>query len=296
VPNNTTTDAIASSNNLSLATAFTGLVVGPGGFPMDVIDYWIVPSATGGNVTLTYTGADFGDMAITIEEFSDVARTISTGSFALSMPSQQFTLNATRFYAVRIEGTAIESTAMYNLTLASGTLPVQLISFKGAYADDYIQLNWATASEINSDFFDIERSIEGKNFVNIGRVQAYGTSNTLKTYQFKDELTKNVLQYYRLKQVDKDGSFQYSRIIAVSREKSTPTKVYPNPATNLVIVEAKNADPIKSMTIYNAIGQIVLTENRISNVLNINTLHKGIYILELTTEAGIIEKLRLIKE
>lgn len=93
-------------------------------------------------------------------------------------------------------------------------LPVELIGFHGKKVGLYNELEWVTASEKNAQYFNVERSLDGKTFAKVGQVQAAGNSNTLKNYSFKDQAEGIV--YYRLKQVDFDGALEYSKVIALN--------------------------------------------------------------------------------
>ena len=93
-------------------------------------------------------------------------------------------------------------------------------------------VNWVTASEINNNYFDVERCEDGISFVKIGNVQGAGNSNETKMYSLIDK-KPDPKNYYRLKQVDFDGKYTYSGIIALSKQnKNDNLSVYPNPATN----------------------------------------------------------------
>ena len=182
------------------------------------------------------------------------------------------------------------------MRLAAGiALPVHLLTFTSKTEAGQIKLNWATANEINSDYFDVERSMDAKVYQKIGTIQAFGTTSTVQNYQFIDVSAKNGIQYYRLKQVDKDGSFEYSRTIAVAKEKNTTSKLYPNPAKDIVVLENKNPDSIKSLTVYNSMGQTVLIDIKSTNVLNISTLQTGLYFLEVKMEGNFKEIITFIK-
>jgi hypothetical protein len=115
------------------------------------------------------------------------------------------------------------------------TLPVTLIDFKAKYnaADNSVLLKWTTAQEINSRLFEIQRSTDGGiTFNAIGTVSAAGNSTTEMNYQFTDFHPQKGRNLYRLKQVDIDNHFEYSRIAAVNlqSDKSSYFSVYPNPA------------------------------------------------------------------
>ncbi|WP_425391880.1 hypothetical protein [Ekhidna sp.] len=94
-------------------------------------------------------------------------------------------------------------------------LPVQLLYFN-ASAENHVDLNWATATETNNDYFSIERSEDGINFNEIGRVPGMENSNKKVIYNFKDKSPSASVLYYRLKQVDFDGQYEYFNILRVS--------------------------------------------------------------------------------
>ncbi|MEP6711111.1 MAG: T9SS type A sorting domain-containing protein [Ferruginibacter sp.] len=129
-----------------------------------------------------------------------------------------------------------------NQTNASGTLtiqsllPVSLVTFTARAINNKVQLNWETSSEINNAFFEIERSADGFNFKAIGKVKGNGTSTLIHNYGFADEVPAYGNNYYRLKQTDIDGHFEYSNIVKVSFsiKELVMGNVYPNPAKDVL--------------------------------------------------------------
>lgn len=101
-------------------------------------------------------------------------------------------------------------------------LPVKLTQFSAENYDNHIELNWATSEEIQADFFEIQRSTNGKTWTSAGQTTASGSEQGLTQYSFHDEGPGDGLIYYRLKMVDKDGSFAFSKIVSTFREE------YPN--------------------------------------------------------------------
>lgn len=95
-------------------------------------------------------------------------------------------------------------------------------------------LDWTTATEVNSDFFEVQRSGDGHEFIPIGRVMAKGFSNSISDYQFKDVQPLKGMSYYRLRQVDEDGTDEFTNIVAVNFTKST-LSVFPNPVADKII-------------------------------------------------------------
>jgi Secretion system C-terminal sorting domain/Endonuclease/Exonuclease/phosphatase family/Family of unknown function (DUF5689) len=186
---------------------------------------------------------------------------------------------------------------MAKFNLGSLPVPVELLSFSGQLIDKQtVRLDWATSSEINSNYFSIERSTDGKDFKAIEQVKAAGNSNQKINYTFDDNsfLATNNVVYYRLKQVDFNGAFKYSKTVAIYTEitKNTPIKVYPNPAKNTISVD--NSASIKSINIYNLQG-VLMAKSLINNV-DISTFSAGIYLLEVENTEGSLSRIKFVKE
>lgn len=168
------------------------------------------------------------------------------------------------------------------INLNQTPLPVELISFEATAIKNQTQLNWQTASEINSDKFEIERSTNGNSWSKIGEVKAATNSSHLLNYEFYD-LQPNVSNYYRLKQIDLDGTFVYSSMRFVKFHQVS-LQVYPNPVTNLLNVEVPSVG-VHYLVLRNSLGQIIFN---FSDQLNEDEMLKfdfteyasGIYYLE----------------
>ena len=116
-------------------------------------------------------------------------------------------------------------------------LPLQFLTFKGALQKNTTILQWETANEVNTSHFEVERSIDGNNFRLIGTVEAAGNSTGTLKYSHVDD--KALLQsatklYYRLKQVDEDGSFTYSKTIIIALNSDYTVSMHPNPITDVL--------------------------------------------------------------
>lgn len=132
--------------------------------------------------------------------------------------------------------TATSTFSPFTIGSASGAenpLPVELLSFAGEIKDGVVILNWSTATELNNDFFEIERSHDGVSFSKIGQVDGNGTTQTVTDYVFEDRVPFTGISFYRLKQVDFDGVFEYSFVISVNNETILGLDVLlaPNPTT-----------------------------------------------------------------
>jgi hypothetical protein len=174
----------------------------------------------------------------------------------------------------------------------TGPLPVQMLSFNADAEDGYNMLHWSTASEVNNSGFVVERSRDGNEFNRIGFVAGAGNASSVNEYSFKDSDIGSDVLYYRLKQVDNDGAFEYSQVIAIKNTTKTPfaiKSVYPNPfSKEIAIVFNKVAlEPIR-IKIFNAEGQIVIDESyaafRNNLFINTESLQAGLYFI--TVESG----------
>jgi Secretion system C-terminal sorting domain len=173
---------------------------------------------------------------------------------------------------------------------SQASLPVELVSFTGKTKQGKALLTWATASEKNNAGFDIEKSFDGKNFDKIAFVKGNGISTITQNYNFTDNnFTQNA--YYRLKQVDIDGTFDYSKTIALNTEGSknkSVIKSYPNPVSDLLTVETSVAET-SQLEIIDAVGRVVFKQNVESGNYQISTtdLVKGMYIVRLSNKNDI---------
>ncbi|HRH57930.1 MAG TPA: M64 family metallopeptidase [Chitinophagales bacterium] len=172
-------------------------------------------------------------------------------------------------------------------------LPVEMISFTGKAQDNNTTLlEWKTASEKNNDYFEIQHSKETIEWESIGTLRGNGFSNQPVSYSFIDENPYDGINYYRLKQVDFDGKFEYSYKIAVnfetplSKTKEQKFTVYPNPASgNEIWIKSEqeiNSDNAIDVRIYNSIGENVYNTRMDKSVLNIKlTDHpRGTYFIK----------------
>lgn len=168
-------------------------------------------------------------------------------------------------------------------------LPIELVVFTANKQNNATQLDWSTASEINSAYFIIEHSVDGLNFEAIGQVAAAGESVTQMHYEFLHNNPAIGYNYYRLKMVDQDETFEYSNLQAVYFEDLQTARLYPNPATDYTVVELENAvEQATELSIHNKLGQLVkqltLTEGTRRVELTTTDLPQGTYTVRIYTE------------
>ncbi|MBK9399568.1 MAG: hypothetical protein IPN36_01555 [Bacteroidetes bacterium] len=115
-----------------------------------------------------------------------------------------------------------------NTTGGSNSLPVTWMYFRAGNTEGFSLLEWATAAEKNADFFEVQRSFDGRNFENLTRIAAAGNSATPKYYTYIDRTSPYTIVYYRIRQVDLDGEYTFSSM-KVLNGKTSPTLLFPNP-------------------------------------------------------------------
>ncbi len=183
-----------------------------------------------------------------------------------------------------------------DVSVGGGTLPVTLSYFSGRFENNSVRLNWVTQQELNNAFFEIEASKDGKNFSSIGRVSANGNSNLITRYDFTDySFFRQGNNYYRLKQVDKDGNFWYSSIVLIklTGDKKPVIIIYPNPVASSVNISlSQHIHKDWLINLYSVSGQMILrkevpgTQNQ--TVLNIASVPAGIYQVVISEQDGTI--------
>lgn len=152
----------------------------------------------------------------------------------------------------------IESSPLTILTLP---IPVELVSFYSSIQNGLTFLNWVTATELNNFGFYIEKSLDQENWSNIGFVEGKGTTTEINHYFFIDSSSIQVRQFYRLKQMDYNGNFNYSDIISSSNDIPSEYNIiycYPNPFNNSTTIQfILGNDEAIELLIYNTLGEIV---------------------------------------
>lgn len=217
-----------------------------------------------------------------------------------------------RVSSSHINGGTIASTACqtgflgevedYSLNILATALPVELIHFAAKAIDNKaIQLDWKTASEINNTGFEIERSVDGIEFSAIGWVDGNGTSLNENTYQYLDNQANiNQRYYYRLKQIDTDGTFSYSMVqTAIISKKGGNILVYPNPVSDKLTINTEEVLLEKNDIVFyliNSLGQVlsVSSINAAQTTVSVEHLPSGVYFYKVVSNQEVIKSDRLI--
>ena len=224
----------------------------------------ITPSATAGSTVLTLTN---GGTAYTVVGTPKVGHYNGTAWSELEATHDNGTWTATT-----------TSFSPFGVGEAGGfvgaVLPVELLTFTGYNKSAVNVLNWTTAHEVNNKGFQVERlNIQTQTWDNLGFIAA---NNKAGTYQFTDN-TPLSTSYYRLRQIDNDGKEMYSKVISVSLKGSDKLKVYPNPVSDLLIVETELTSDFQ---ILNLLGQQVMN-GKAAQRIDVSALPQGAYFLKM---------------
>lgn len=163
-------------------------------------------------------------------------------------------------------------------------LPVVLVSFKGKLSSaGHAELEWETVQEINNAGFEVQKSPDGKIFEPIGWVDGAARTNERRTYKFTDEHLE-ATSYYRLKQVDNDGTYTHSRIIAVmpKEEDIEYSLAYPNPSRNGV-VKLRLPKRTALIGLWDVNGRLITEQKNPGMEEVIELPNEGVYLLHITT-------------
>ncbi len=176
------------------------------------------------------------------------------------------------------------------------SLPIELISFNARPQNQTVLVNWSTASELNNDFFTIERTKDAKDWVNIGTVKGMGNSTVKLDYQYADENPYEGVSYYRLKQTDFDKKFAYSKVVRVELKEGNQILVYPNPSSRTFTLTS--GTEIKQIKFLSTLGNIlpISIEKKITEtVIDPGDISPGIYFIQVLTVEG-IKSIRVVKK
>jgi len=196
------------------------------------------------------------------------------------------------------DGLAIDE---YSLTVCCPPLDVQLLNFDVERDGSYSRLAWSTSMEVNNDYFEVQRANNNGLFKSIGIVDGTGNSAFLKSYQFIDKDPVKGSNYYRLKQVDNDGDFDYSPVRQLLfNERNFTVSITPNPATELITIRMQGEPTYSDLMLIDGTGRCVWSEKMKSNNsttdVQVNELSVGTYMLIIKSGSDIfIERIVISK-
>lgn len=181
-----------------------------------------------------------------------------------------------------------------NCDVIVSALPISLLSFEAYSEADHHFLTWKTAQEHNNDYFDIERSEDGYNFTKIGSLKGAGTTDEMQIYTFKDYTRFHFVHYYRLKQVNIDGTLGYSAKQKVYHYLENIIDILPNPCVDRLYILNMPPQTIAHISIVNAEGRVMMSRFVEQNEIDLEDLPAGVYFLKMFVDEQLILR-RLVK-
>lgn len=218
-------------------------------------------------------------------EFSDIARTVD-----IQPDAKILVVGSTNDYSSSDFDFIV---ARYNNDIV---LPITLSSFTASEKQNSVLLNWQTASESNNSYFAIERSNNNSNFKEVGKVNSKGNSSQTQQYSFEDYTPVNGANYYRLKQVNKDGSSTTSKTVLMDFSKAAIIRLYPNPVKNIITIEGLTGKKT-TVSIIDLNGRVLTTTstNDATYTWNIKALPQGTYYLRTEADKK-VNTVKFVKE
>jgi trimeric autotransporter adhesin len=208
---------------------------------------------------------------------------------------------ATGYYFIDItngNSRIVTSPIWYTRNDGAAVLPTKLGLLSVSKINNAAKINWVTEQEINTKQFIIERSADGSLFTQVANVAAAGNSSQKINYEVYDSRPLNGINYYRVKQMDVDGKFEYSIIKSVLFKNNYSVQISPNPAKDFVsIYFEQNNNSNKKIQLVNTAGKIIYTKSTTENRVLINTsnLSKGLYFIKVIEE-GFVKTNKIIIE
>ena len=242
----------------------------------DENNFAIVRYNTNGTIDLS-----FGSSGITTIDFGG-------DDFGYSIASQ-----GTNIIFAGRSGTNLAMTRLINST---SILPVQLMTFTGTKQNASVVLNWQTASEQNTSYFEVQRSNDGQNFITLSQVRASGNSNSAKDYSFTDVKPRPV-NFYRLRIVNTNGTSSLTRVLMIRFADLVHMEVFPNPARNSVTIQVTQPSGVVAVQVTDISGRLVKqmqlrsSGTTLSASLDISSLPGGMYFIRVNDET-----MKIIKE
>jgi len=276
-----------------LQQAISGFVIGNSYELTFYASRRIGPGANSPNPTTINVKIDGGALTTT------ATRTNTT--FALTTQSYNFVATqTTHVLSLRPNAVVFPTTApqyLYGMIIDDIdicpliVLPIELITFNGHLEGDHSKLYWQTATEINNDYFILEKSADGIVWRDIAKIDGAGNSTQINNYSFNDYELLPEIMYYRLKQVDFDGKKTYSQIVAIQyTNNNINTSIFPNPSNGVFTINTNST--ILSYDITDNLGQLVHAGT--SSLFDISMLADGVYFIKIKLNNEIVIK-KIIK-
>ena len=186
------------------------------------------------------------------------------------------------------------------LSSSCGALPVTWLDFTGQLVMNKVILSWKTASEQNNAGFDVERSADGRSWSKIGFIPGRIYSSMVTSYSYTDLSPLKGFSYYRLKQIDLDNNFSYSRIVQINGLNTEEVSIWPNPVTNVmnIAISQRYRNEKIYLTVTDMKGAVLVSRilTNGNSVISTTEWSKALYVVTIRSEHDIIMTKKIIKQ
>ncbi len=264
-----------------------------GGYNEGITFRSIVPAGSGA-LQVDTDGNDVGDGGVSLNE--------TFTEFTFSISGSGSTLDLRLVTGVNSSG---EELGYDHFRVSEAPLSVEFAAFTAHIKDNNTLLNWQTVSEENNAYFQVEHSIDGRNFTSLNIIEGNGNAIVAHDYAYLHDSPRAGTNYYRLKQVDFNGSFQYSDIISVDYTIGGSTIIFPNPFEESITLQfplnegsttGLNNRSIEVFDLYGRkVYQVQVSTYESNYNLNLSTLSSGTYLIRTSDQRGVFNTQRITK-
>ncbi len=246
-------------------------------------------TSAGYTITLYFTAAEVSEWASANVDYPTIVNMYKSNGAIAASSTVEISGATQGTFGSDFTYEASFTSGFSSFAIGDGTnpLPVELLSFTGEHLGEKgNQLDWTTATEENASHFDVERSIDGVNFEFIGKVEARGNSATELNYDFLDANPKNGVNYYRLKMVDLDATFEYSNVISLKSIRGLDITMSPNPTRgNISLIFNQEIEGNTQIQLIDVAGRTVMNQEvTVEGTFEVNMeqLASGTYFIRVT--------------
>ncbi|MFN3839853.1 MAG: T9SS type A sorting domain-containing protein, partial [Cyclobacteriaceae bacterium] len=264
--------------------------------------FWVITlngyTGTRPTSTMTFT-ATSAEIATTGATTLNAQRWAPSNTWEPALPGQVYNSGAG---TVTVPG--VNQYSPWAIADVTAPLPVEMKSFELAALNNYVEVKWSTASELNNDFFTVEKRFEGsESFVPVTDVPGAGTTNRESRYRIEDFSVSPGIWYYRIKQTDYDGTYTYSAVKSVTVSGQGFWQVYPNPSNGTMFSVKLTATELNKPLMISVVdmqGRIVHSETVVVTSLNEeiklqNQLSNGVYVVVIQSPVAVSQQKLIVR-
>ncbi|MCE7042401.1 Ig-like domain-containing protein [Dyadobacter sp. CY312] len=247
-----------------------------------------------------------GENCVSGETFTAVAASCPASTVTYSVNGSPITFpynfpeGVTTVSVLASNGLGTDAASSFTVTVNCKALPVTLVNFSARKELNTTILNWKTTAETNSDRFEIQRSTNGNNWEQLGTVKAKGESVAVIPYSYTDNSpvligAANAENLYRLKMIDRDETFAYSRIVSVRFDEQHQMILYPNPVSDELRISTKDWKNVATVEIYNNGGSLMYKSGKQpSEKVSVKDFKTGTYIVRVKQKNGTVSSYKFV--